>query len=241
MPLKTPFTLVPAAAPVTTPTTKFGGRPIWIAPARWPAAPSTGGPMRFLAQLALNDRLFPGGGGMMAYVFFDDAAEPLYGDGFGVVVQAPGRHHGGNVPDDAFLPAATGPTLFALDDERREVPAEFDAVIGPEIDEPVVPLKERYRRRDLDHSAGFAFSRPDLAGNKIGGQPLYIEGLDTPPDTFTDDGLRLLLQLAPERGYWAPGLRRNFLPFHLELGEFGILTVFVSADLTQARVHVQQP
>lgn len=66
MPLKTPFTLVPAAAPVVTPTTKFGGRPVWIAPANSPTAPSTGGPMRFLAQIALTERLFPGGGGMMA-------------------------------------------------------------------------------------------------------------------------------------------------------------------------------
>lgn len=43
------------------------------------------------------------------------------------------------------------------------------------------------RTYGLDYDEGYQFSNPTLAGNKIGGQSFYIEGLDTPPEYFTDN------------------------------------------------------
>lgn len=232
------FRLVPAPAAVTAPVTKFGGQPVWAAPPAWPTGRESGRPMRFLGQIALPGTIFPGGGGLVAYVFFEDTSEPVYGDAFAVVLQAPGRSL--FAPSDAS-PTAAGPTLYVLDEGRNQVPAEFIAEFDPETVEPAVPVADRYSFADLDYAAGYTFSRPGLAGNKVGGQPLHVEGLDTPPAEFGSPDWRLLVQLAPDSGYWGPRLTRNFYPFHLELGEFGLLTVFLAADYSAARIFVQQP
>ena len=92
----------------------------------------------------------------------------------------------------------------------------------------------------MDCDTGFEFSKPSLAGNKIGGQPLYIQGLTNPPSEFNSEEWLLLLQLAPTQGYWN-NLKPNFYPFYIELGEFGILTVFISSDYKQTKCFVQQP
>lgn len=107
--------------------------------------------------------------------------------------------------------------------------------------EPIIELSERYTQEDiLDYEKGYQFSRPGLAGNKIGGQALYIEGLDTPPEYFTSDEWILLLQLAPKEAYWN-NLKPNFYPFQMELGEFGILSIFIKKDYSLAKAYVQQP
>src|SRR5215208_2270896 len=63
-------TLRESAAPINAPVTKLGGQPVWLDAPRWPLSATDGTPMRFVAQVALDPRLFGGAlAARMAYVF----------------------------------------------------------------------------------------------------------------------------------------------------------------------------
>lgn len=115
----------------------------------------------------------------------------------------------------------------------------------PIVVEKAWPLEERFNSYGdgadiLDYEEGYRFAKPELVGNKIGGQPFYIEGLDTPPEYFTDDKWLQLLQLAPTEGYWN-NYQPNFYPFYMEMGEFSLLNVFVTKDYKRAEAYIQMP
>lgn len=239
MPLKTQFQIVESPTEILEPGTKFGGQPVWIGESLWPLAPETGEKMFFLGQIALDQELFPDSNGTILYLFFGQESEPLYNEAFATVIQTSENVYTSGDQIE-FISEATGPTIYELDEDRQPVYQEYRVILEPVENEESFPLGERYTINDLNYDTGFQFSRPELAGNKIGGQPLYIEGLDTPPEYFTSDEWVLLLQLAPTQGYWN-NLQPNFYPFHMELGEFGILTVFISQDYTQAVCYIQQP
>ena len=239
MPLKTQFQIVESPTQISEAITKFGGQPVWITHSRWPLAPETGEQMLFLGQVALNQELFPASNGAMVYLFFSEESEPLYNEAFAVVIQTSENVYTSDYEIE-FVAESTGPTVYELNEEREAIYKEYGIVLESEENEASTPLEERYTMNDLDYDTGFQFARPEFAGNKIGGQPLYIEGLDTPPEYFTSDEWLLLLQLAPTQGYW-DDLHPNFYPFYMELGEFGILEVFISRDYKQAICYVQQP
>lgn len=239
MSLKTQFQIAESPTEISEPITKFGGQPVWIAEPSWPLDPETGEQMLFLGQIALNQELFPDSNNTMVYLFFGEESEPIYNEAFAVVIQTSENVH--TIGDELeFVTEATGPTIYELDEDRQPIYKEYRVILNSVENEESIPIEERYTINDLDYDTGFQFSRPELAGNKIGGQPLYIEGLDTPPEQFNSNEWLLLLQLAPMRGYW-DNLQSNFYPFHMELGEFGILTVFISKNYTDAKCCIQQP
>lgn len=239
MPLKTQLQIVESPTEILDPVTKFGRQPVWIDEPLWPLGPETGEKMLFLGQIALNPEIFPDSNGTMVYLFFEQESEPLYNEAFAIVIQTSENvYTSGNQIE--FISATTGPTIYELDEDRQPVYQDYRVILEPVENEESVPLRERYTINDLNYDTGFQFSRPELAGNKIGGQPLYVECLDIPPEYFTSDKWVLLLQLAPTQGYWN-NLQPNFYPFYMELGEFGILTVFISQDYTQAVCYIQQP
>ncbi len=240
MPLKTQFQIVESPTEILEPITKFGGQPVWIAEPRWPLSPETGEQMMFLGQIYLNKELFPESDDTMAYLFFAGESEPLYNEAIAIVIQTSESVYTNGAPEIEFVSEATGSAIYELDEDRQPVYKEYRVVLNPIENEDSVPLEERYTMNDLDYDTGFQFSRPELAGNKIGGQPLYIQRLTTPPEQFNSEEWLLLLQLAPTQGYWN-NLQPNFYPFYMELGEFGILTVFISKDCTQAICYIQQP
>ncbi|MDJ0601212.1 MAG: DUF1963 domain-containing protein [Crocosphaera sp.] len=239
MPLKTQFHIAESPTEISEPITKFGGQPVWIAEPRWPLDPETDEQMLFLGQIALNEELFPNSEGTIVYLFFSEESEPIYNEAFAVVIQTSEAIHTSG-EEIAFVTEATGSTIYELDEEGEAVYKEYRVILESQENEDSIPLEERYTMNDLDYDTGFQFARPELAGNKIGGQPIYIEGLDTPPEQFNSHEWLLLLQLAPTQGYW-DNLEPNFYPFHMELGEFGILTVFISKDYTKAKCYIQQP
>jgi len=194
----------------------------------------------FLGQIYLNQELFPESDRAIAYLFFAGESEPLYNEATAIVIQSEESVYTNGAPEIEFVSEATGPTLYELDEDRQAIYKEHRVVLNPIENEDSVPLEERYAMNDLDCDTGFEFARQELAGNKIGGQPLYIEGLSTPPEQFNSGEWLLLLQLAPTQGYWN-NLPPNFYPFPMELGEFGILTIFISFDCTQAICYIQQP
>jgi hypothetical protein len=234
--LKTAFKIIDSHTVISEATTKFGGQPVWIHNPQWPLCPETGEKMLFLGQVALDQKLFPNTNDIVVYLFFSEESEPLYNEAFAAVIQTKEITNVNNqeVMED------TGPELYELDDDREKVYKEYGVVVQPvEEEEMVTTLSARYSFRDLDYSTGYTFSRPDLAGCKIGGQPLFIQQSST-PELFSSDLWIHILQLAPTQGYFT-GLQPNFYPFLMELGEFGILNVFLSKDLKRSAFLVQQP
>jgi hypothetical protein len=240
MPLKTQFQIVESPVEILQPITKFGGQPVWIAEPRWPLDPETGEQMLFLGQILLNPEIFANSDRTMVYLFFSETSEPIYNEATATVIQTSEITYTSDDSKIEFVSQATGSAIYELDENRQPVYKEYIALLNPAEYEDSIPLQERYTINDLDYGTGFQFAKPELAGNKIGGQPLYIEVLDTPPEYFNSNEWLLLLQLAPTQGYWN-NLQPNFYPFHLELGEFAILTVFISQDYTEAQFYIQQP
>ncbi|MFF2774275.1 hypothetical protein ACFVU3_05140 [Streptomyces sp. NPDC058052] len=169
---------IPADRPVSTPTTKFGGRPVWLTGPQWPVSEAWDRPMRFVGQFALDPVLGPAGQGRLAYVFvthadhgetfFDpDVIDPDGGEN-AVIVQ-PGGTYAGPV-----RPLTTGPTLYDADGAE----AEFTVALRP-VPDPTPPGAE------------------PVDADKIGGTPAYFQGDDRPDG----DAWRLLLQLDAN---WTP-------------------------------------
>jgi hypothetical protein len=65
--------------PISSLVTKFGGQPVWVSQPQWPLSKSTGKPMRFICQIAINSEMFKPVAAQMAYLFMTDGEE--YVDG----------------------------------------------------------------------------------------------------------------------------------------------------------------
>ena len=127
-----------------------------------------------------------------------------------------------------------------MDEDCQAVYKEYKVALETIEDEELISIEERYKINSWDDRTGFQFSKPQLAGNKIGGQPLCLYFLKDPDENFNSEEWLLLLQLAPIQGYWDNG-QPNFYPFHMYLSDTGILTVFISSDYKQTRCYIQEP
>ncbi len=206
--------------PISTPTTKFGGQPVWLAGPQWPISAAWDRPMRFVGQIELGPVIGAAGDGKVAYVFvthadheehfFDpDIIDPDGGEN-AVIVQ-PGGGYAGPV-----RPLRTGPGLYGVDGSEVEFTVDLrpadepDSMTDEELDS--LPSADRDRCIEL------------MDGDKIGGTPLFFQG-----DEWPEGGpWRLLLQLDS-----------NWVPFHLNLGSSPRLFAFVSEDGAQGRLLVQ--
>ncbi|GLZ33279.1 hypothetical protein Lesp02_54670 [Lentzea sp. NBRC 105346] len=107
------------SAPVTSPTTKVGGQPVWLSAPTWPLSASTGEPMSFVGQFELPGRV--------AYLFMTSSDEFVDGTyepegGENAFFCQPG-------PLPSFLrfsSVATGPTHSARDYTVAEGESESD-------------------------------------------------------------------------------------------------------------------
>ncbi|MFF0739080.1 hypothetical protein ACFYVL_01660 [Streptomyces sp. NPDC004111] len=207
--------------PVSTPTTKFGGRPGWLTGPQWPISAAWDRPMRFVGQIELGPVLGAAGHGKVAYLFvthadhgedsfFDpDVIEPDGGEN-AVIVQPGGDY------DGPVLPLTTGPGLYDGDGSA----VEFTVGLRP-VDEPGFLPDEQLRALPAADRDRYV-ERTDH--DKIGGTPLFFQG-----DQWPDGGpWRLLLQLDA-----------NWVPFRLHLGAAPRLFAFVSEDGVRGRLLVQ--
>lgn len=216
MPLTGQIEFIPAPAPMANAVTKFGGQPAWHGAPQWPLSRTTGNPMRFLCQVALDERLFPGALGKMAYVFMTDEDDYVDGTwepdgGENAVVVQPGA-----APSHVAVAArATGPTLYDMVEvPGRDRPApcgrEYEARLSIR-DEPAFQPEDARCDWSEDDFARYATA---LEGNKVGGAPIFLQG-----DEFPDGGpWRLLLQLDAVR-----------VPFSVNFGDRGIGYAFIDA------------
>ena len=196
-----------AEAPIAEAVTKFGGQPTWVDGPEWPMSRSTGGPMRFIGQVALDPQLFGSLPARMAYLFMTDEEEFVDGTyepegGENAVVLQPGNFRGPS------LEQAEGPTLYRMvekpgSDRLVPEPCEFGVtlVLDEDPDAPSARVDEGYE-------------------NKIGGTPTFLQGEEYPQG----GPWRLLLQLDSAS-----------VPFHVNFGDAGVGYAFLSEDGTAAK------
>ncbi|MDX2304490.1 MAG: hypothetical protein NW226_16910 [Microscillaceae bacterium] len=248
---KRSFTFQESQTPITELKTKFGGQPVWLKPeaAQWPIYYYNEEKMLFMGQIVLEKAIFPDIlGNVVAYLFFADEVEQLYPEATAIVIQTDAKTYT-NV-EVAHLPDLVGKSIYELaEDHQTTFPKEYEAVLSEIETENYLPLEERYNWQkgdfDFQNYTGYQFSKPALAGNKIGGQAIYVEGLDTPPKPFDSEDWHLLLQLAPKAGYWdltwqKKGLYQpNFYPFFMQMYSTSIISIFISKDYTQTQWFIQ--
>lgn len=204
--------------------------------------------MLFMGQIVLDEDLFPNSNGAVVYLFFADDTELLYDEATAVVIQTKDATYKTEYKNLSlkYVPEATGKSIYEFDDDRNATPKEYTLTFNPIETETAIPLAER-GYDDIDYEVGLNFSKPQLTGNKIGGQALYIGQLNRPPEWFDSEEWLLLLQLAPTQGYWDTALktkgiyRPNFYPFSMPLYEFGMISIFISKDYTQTKWEIQNP
>ena len=145
--------------PITQPVSKFGGQPVWIDDPQWPLSKETGNQMRFICQIALDETLFPGSAGKVAYLFMTEEEDGSFVDstyepdgGENAIIIQPGKS------SSACCDQAEGPTLYRMVEKEgfdllQQVPCEFSINPTPGIDTEV--------------------SDDGLDENKVGGLPIH--------------------------------------------------------------------
>lgn len=208
----------PSPEPITTPDTKLGGQPVWLAEPTWPLDRESGEPMRFIGQFRI-----PGQTVRLAYLFITDedgdatTAEP-FGGRNALLVQP------GGLPPEGIevIAAATGPTLCSRGRTWDEyVPVEL---AGRQVE--IASAQEAALEADIAYDDAFRHGEleelPDSAeypSSFIGGRAHYPQvHLPLPVDGSWD----FFLQLEDGEGWDGEPYALNFG------GGYGFL--FLSAD-----------
>lgn len=198
-------------APIAESVTKFGGQPVWEESPCWPLSRSTGEPLRFMCQIALDPALFGAQPTRMAYLFLNDEADNSFDaeSGENAVVLQPGRFAG------RFSATATGPSLEkgvlnAATITLEMVAAEFAVELTPGED-PDIFSEPREGADEEEFEAYY----DAINQNKIGGAPAFLQV----PEYPAGEDARLLLQLDSADA-----------PFDVNFGDSGVAYVFLAAD-----------
>lgn len=198
-----------ASAPIARLVTKFGGQPAWATPPQWPVSASTGAPMRFICQIALDEPVFGDLAGRMAYLFMTDTGatvlptwEPESGEN-ALIIQ-PGRY------DKATQPLTLGPALETWRDQpgghlRAPHAIEYAVTLTPGDDPDVF----------ADIAEDVASGGNWTGGNKVGGAPAFLQG----PEYPAGGPWKLVLQLDSAD-----------VPFDVNFGDAGLGYAFISTD-----------
>lgn len=211
--------------PITEPVTKFGGQPVWVEEPLWPLSKSTGKPMLFICQIALDPELFGDILSKMAYLFMTDDGDEVYetwdpDEGENAVIIQPGD-------DPSVLTARyfdSGPSLYRMvkklgHELLQPEPCEFAVQLQIREDPEFVPASELWgyvsEQTKWDEEARDRYYDQLEGGNKIGGTPGFMQG-----DAFPSGGeWKLLLQLDS-----------TMVPFYVNFGDAGIGYAFISED-----------
>lgn len=198
--------------PITELVTKFGGQPAWLGAPTWPLSRSTGEPMRFICQVALDAHLFGEIPGQMAYLFMTDGEK--YVDtyaadgGENAVIIQPGTW---NAPTQ---PLKAGPTLYKMVGEpsgERFVPVSCEFAVDLSLGEdPEVIVEDEHASEEAQ-----AKFNKFLSESKISGTPVFLQD----PEFPSGDNWQLLLQLDSASA-----------PFSVNFGDAGIGYAFLSGD-----------
>jgi len=206
---------IESSKPISGLVTKFGGQPTWISQPQWPLSRSTGKPMRFICQIAINSEMFKPCAAQMAYLFMTDGEEYVDGTweadgGENLVILQPGQ------TEFKTEPLFEGPSLYRMVKRpfnNRLVPelCEYSVILKPAEDPDFVEESERSKWGKAEWES-YAST---LDGNKIGGSPIFIQSAEFP----SQGRWRLLLQLDSTK-----------VPFSVNFGDAGVGYLFLSED-----------
>ena len=186
---------------ITKPVTKFGGQPVWIEKPEWAVSLSTGNPMRFICQIALDQELFENSESKMAYIFMTDEEEYVDGTwepdgGENAVIIQPS----GNNPNSVYLEA--GPSLYEMREvENEEFLQPFDCEFS--IESVLSEDEEEFEEGEFE--------------NKMGGYPYFLQGEEYPSEVKEEWNLLLQLDSAS-------------VPFEINFGDSGVGYAFISKN-----------
>ncbi len=201
--------------PITEPVTKFGGQPTWITEPQWPLSRSTGEPMRFICQIALDSHIFGEIAGQMAYLFItddetfvDNTFDPDGGEN-ALIIQ-PGTC------DMPTQPLLTGPSLYKMDSDFSEeelIPLSCEFAVEITLGEDPESMVED----EQVHTSEEAWTQFTKLWSeiKIGGTPAFLQA----PEYPAGGNWQLLLQLDSAR-----------VPFSVNFGDVGVGYAFLSQD-----------
>ena len=206
--------------PIIDPVTKFGGQPTWIAPPQWPLSRTTGKPMRFIGQIALNSHIFGEIAARMAYLFMTD--DETFVDkrfdpdgGENAIIIQPGI---GDIPTQ---PQLTGPTLYKMVSDlsgKRLVPLSCElAVEKIPGEDPEVIVENEHAAASDETGTQFTALWSEI---KIGGTPVFLQY----PEYPGEGNWQLLLQLDSAS-----------VPFSVNFGDAGVGYAFLSEDGTSGK------
>lgn len=176
---------------IDDPITKFGGQPNWAAEACWPLSKETGNPMGFICQILLDNKLFPGGKNKIAYIFMTD---------------------GEDFVDGTWEPdSGENAVIIQTISDNIQHNTASDLLAGPTL-EAEYKVECEFAQESLEGEEEY--------GNKIGGEPDFIQGEEYPDG----GGWQLLLQLDSTE-----------VPFEVNFGDAGIGYAFINKDCTEGK------
>jgi len=209
--------------PITEPVTKFGGQPVWLTEPQWPISRKKGKPMKFIAQIALNDALWPGTAGKMAYLFITDYDDDDDDDDEFETWNAEGGENAVTIqPSAAEIPVKIDPTAVAKsvlsrceDDGKQRWPIACEYAVSLTLsEEPVLPegWEDDEEQREIHAQM--------VECSKLGGNPFFLQN-----EEYPEGGeWHLLLQLDSAT-----------VPFDVEFGDAGVGYAFIDAKGERGR------
>ncbi len=189
--------------------TKFGGQPDWIDHIEWPRDAIQNEPMMFIAQIKIDNDLFPGVDADAAYIFIAedkdgelDTFDPEAGTNQ-VVLQHFGKG------SSSTSQSEYGPT----------VSEQAYGIVVKTVDESVVVDETT---AGIDVEALNQLSDQHHASSKIGGVPEFMQNEEYPASAVE---WQLLLQLDPVD-----------LPFDMFLNDYATIYAYIAADGSCAKL-----
>ncbi|HPY41030.1 MAG TPA: DUF1963 domain-containing protein [Thiolinea sp.] len=221
---------IPTTQPCTKLVTKFGGQPVWLTEAQWPLSVSTEEPMKFIGQIVFDETIFPQMAGKVAYLFIteNDGDVDLYVDrtyepdgGENAVIIQPSLIEPSVKTSRIFY----GPTLYEkvlLPGRVYESKKDCEFITDLKgIDDPKLEADETLSKWTDEQVTAY---EARLAGNKLGGTPAFIQGVQYPND---EDTWQLALQFGSME-----------VPFYLDLGG-GMVYIFINKAGTLGKMLSQ--
>jgi len=192
---------------INEPVTKFGGQPIWIEKPLWPISKSTGKPMKFIGQIAIDERLYGASKARMAYIFYagDETESWSMDSEDNAVILQPGT------PEIITKTLSDGPSLLCANEKQ----CEYSVQLHAHEDSQFIP---EYEQRTSSDKVSNKYHKSNFK-TKLGGTPYFIQS-----DEFPKPGKwQLLLQL-----------KGNDLPFDVDFN-LGCAYVFINSEGTSAK------
>jgi uncharacterized protein YwqG len=202
---------------INAPVTKFGGQPVWIGAPQWPLSKELGAPMRFICQIALDEEIFPGCSGKMAYIFMTDSEEYVDGTwepdgGENAVIIQPGEKLLVSVKNIVNGPSLQNYVSVEGHDrlQPQNVILEVQCILN---DDPDFISQDHFSVMSEEQLQAYC---DKLSGNKIGGTPGFLQNDEFPNDSHS---WKLLLQIDS-----------CGVPFSINFGDAGIGYAFINED-----------